>query len=1478
MKLWKVMLGLVLCLALFAAVWQPTRAEAAADLTVYLDPQSGDDTADGLSEATAVKAYNTAYDKIKTAGGGTIVFLSTLELTTETGFPTTAATVPVTVTSKTGAEGISSNNNIRFKAPTTVENMTFTMTDTGSNRSIRSICGEGKKLTIGKNVTSVATDGYYFNIHGGARWASCSSTDVTIESGTWRNVYVGTYGYNNGTAKVTGKAKLTMTGGTLTGFITPSYSNDATVGSMEVYLSNMTATSIYCAPAKGGTVTGDVTVTLGQGAKISGSVYTGGVGAGSVNGNVNVILDGADTSEYTRINNGGSSDFTGTVGSASLTLQSGVLAVAPKDFDTVAVDVPAGNTLTVSGITVAADTAKGEGTVAFAGAATLNAKAVTGTLNCAVTGEVVCNQNYVIAPAGASVVFPEGSGVTEDNGKWACRNLEVFKGLVVTVESGVTFNLYQGFATDTKVEPMLVEGNVRYYANLQGKYRYVASRSGYTKVSKNIYVSAEEAQTRMEETVSLVKRDKAWDLEFVRRLTDEALAVFPSDRNLWPEYAEVFTVPVFEEGRKEHKLTTQSEMEAFIAEHDGENDNTYVYSMGTTPTTPAFNIPLVIFTETDLSGADTLEAAAAAIQANGKPTVYYYAQIHGNEYAAGEAALGMIALLSGSYGDQFTDTMNILVVPRMNPDGAYQDMRRIPTQNLDPNRDFTNLELYEVQRQHYVYNLFYPELVIDGHEYNVNLDSAGIAHKDIMILSNRHTYADAAFKEQANNLAFRLFENMKDNDLSYGWYTDAVSGNGSNVGSTYAMQRGSLYLLLESYGIYAGTYNLERRAMAHVISVEGALRYVDENADTVNKVVNDGWDQIVNAGKTYGNGNMILLDGAYRDAPELYIEGGKWVDLATGTLTDRTFPAEVGDVVKREREAPTAYIVPADHEKIDYILWHTDLHGISHYEIPAGAVVMAQHVGGDTTEAVITQEQKTVFANGAYVFGMDQRSARILALLMEPDVTDNAEYNSTYAMAGVFTLESGEYPVYRYVQNLNSDGKIDYTLVRQAPQGLLGDASNGVISGLAADKLYEYRTEGSQTYTAVPAGATQITGLAEGKYFVRFQASGGQEASAEATVALYSAAAVYLDQTNGSDDNDGYTEAAAVKTMAKAISQLAARVADMPADTSGKVVFLTNYTYSSKIVTLPSHDFPLVLTSKDGTVGIVRSNTESYNRLAMGGDTTMENMTLTLNSGNTYSYLLASGHKLTIGENVTCAGSKYFMLVGGEFKDSSRASADMTVKSGIWQNVYMGGYQGNITGDVSFTMTGGKVINLLVPSYNKAISGNVTVYLENADVGGTVYMGNANSANVGGNVDITLGQGVTMGGFYAGSRDAGNVAGTVTVTVDGADLTGLHLYGKAANSTGTVSKSVLVYKSGTLGTHSDFTEFKDLSAQVLRGDMNGDGNVTDADALYLLRHTLFADRYPIDQSGDVNGDGDVTDADALYLLRFTLFPERYPLN
>lgn len=64
---------------------------------------------------------------------------------------------------------------------------------------------------------------------------------------------------------------------------------------------------------------------------------------------------------------------------------------------------------------------------------------------------------------------------------------------------------------------------------------------------------------------------------------------------------------------------------------------------------------------------------------------------------------------------------------------------------------------------------------------------------------------------------------------------------------------------------------------------------------------------------------------------------------------------------------------------------------------------------------------------------------------------------------------------------------------------------------------------------------------------------------------------------------------------------------------------------------------------------------------------------------------------------------------------------------------------------------------------------------------------------------------------------------------------------------------------------------------ALRGDMNGDGLVTDADAIYLLYHTFFPEDYPLTQDGDFNGDNAVTDADAIYLLYHTFFPADYPL-
>ena len=62
------------------------------------------------------------------------------------------------------------------------------------------------------------------------------------------------------------------------------------------------------------------------------------------------------------------------------------------------------------------------------------------------------------------------------------------------------------------------------------------------------------------------------------------------------------------------------------------------------------------------------------------------------------------------------------------------------------------------------------------------------------------------------------------------------------------------------------------------------------------------------------------------------------------------------------------------------------------------------------------------------------------------------------------------------------------------------------------------------------------------------------------------------------------------------------------------------------------------------------------------------------------------------------------------------------------------------------------------------------------------------------------------------------------------------------------------------------------------GELDGDGKITDKDAIYLLMHCYFPGDYPVDQPCDYNGDGIINDKDAVYLLMHCYFPNDYPIT
>lgn len=67
------------------------------------------------------------------------------------------------------------------------------------------------------------------------------------------------------------------------------------------------------------------------------------------------------------------------------------------------------------------------------------------------------------------------------------------------------------------------------------------------------------------------------------------------------------------------------------------------------------------------------------------------------------------------------------------------------------------------------------------------------------------------------------------------------------------------------------------------------------------------------------------------------------------------------------------------------------------------------------------------------------------------------------------------------------------------------------------------------------------------------------------------------------------------------------------------------------------------------------------------------------------------------------------------------------------------------------------------------------------------------------------------------------------------------------------------------------------SGEEVKGDLNGDGILDDADVAHLLWYTLFPDQYVLAGEADFNGDKVINDADVAYLLWHTLFPENYPI-
>ena len=613
-------------------------------------------------------------------------------------------------------------------------------------------------------------------------------------------------------------------------------------------------------------------------------------------------------------------------------------------------------------------------------------------------------------------------------------------GLTITAPEGSTCGLYPDGPATThyfqviKPENALPPTEVStengittyYYDHLEpGSYHCGTSMDGYTAICQLIHYTEEKEKAGMRMDMRLDKlAGTGYEIPHAMIATEEMLQKrLLSKKDAWgEEYTKLFRTPVFREGRPgRHQQTTHDEMMDLIG--NLASPNVYVYSLGKSPM-HGFDMPLVLFTRENVAGM-TLEQAAQVVRNNGKPTVQYTAQCHSAEPASGEGAMAMMLQLCDEYGQKVLDAVDIYIVPRINLDGAVDVVRQSPTTGEDMNRDYLFMHNQEVRMVTAAYNLFLPEVCIDGHEkMNNALSTKQSLCTDMEIQVGAGSLNHPANMTQlAMKMALLALAKGKELDLRCHFYSKLASAAGGAAGSSYYGTRNSLSFLVETPGqAPAGTFLMERRVLGQYVLASTVITYTAEHAKEILDTVHGSREYMVKTGAVYDENDVIVLEHGKS-------ETGTWetpmLDVPSGEVYSlKPLPYYEHTEALLTRPRATAYVIPKGLDKESGIFRVAGNHALVHYELPAGSTLLLKQYSKNNDAIALGEEQSFTFAQGAYVFPNTVAST-ILGVIMEPD------FGSSYtdrkmnllSMGLVEADENGKLPIYRYCHDLK-DGKI----------------------------------------------------------------------------------------------------------------------------------------------------------------------------------------------------------------------------------------------------------------------------------------------------------------------------------------------------------------------------------------------------------------------------------------------------------------------
>ena len=275
---------------------------------------------------------------------------------------------------------------------------------------------------------------------------------------------------------------------------------------------------------------------------------------------------------------------------------------------------------------------------------------------------------------------------------------------------------------------------------------------------------------------------------------------------------------------------------------------------------------------------------AAALEDSGRPTVLLVGQQHGDEPAGSEALLVVARELAGGLLEPMLDRINVIVVPRANPDGAEAG-KRVTANGIDMNRDHLLLQTPEARALARLVRDYRPIAVIDVHEYTVAgrfLEKFKAIQRYDMLLQHATTANLPEFMTKAALEWYRqpMLKALDAQGLTQEWYYTtstqpedmrlSMGGTQPDTGRNVNGLKNTVSMLLETRGIGIGRSHIQRRVHSHVTAVTSALRSTVDHAGKLEQVRSYGardisaqacrGEVVVEAGPTPTQHDLLMLD------------------------------------------------------------------------------------------------------------------------------------------------------------------------------------------------------------------------------------------------------------------------------------------------------------------------------------------------------------------------------------------------------------------------------------------------------------------------------------------------------------------------------------------------------------------------------------------------------------------------------------------